>query len=224
MMKALLTLAIVCGGMVYGTNSTLAQTQEMAPITASSLGVEEENQLGSRDRGIDRHRERRFGSDARLYTGVQRTSIYAGISPSTRTQTSNFVLISARPADFVSNVKDEPGNATYGHPYVKKEDADKNYLVMYTAEWCIWCQGMYPIIKQLRKDGYIVYVVDADKHPEAAREHQVESLPTFIVMNQGKEASRIKGACLKLKLKRRLKTRKDQEVQPKPETPIPQLY
>lgn len=224
MMKALLTLAIVCGGMFHGTNSTLAQTQEMAPVTASRTGVEEEDRLGSEDRGTDRYRKRRLGSDARLYTGVQRTSIYAGISPSTTSAQTKAVLITARPISFVSQNDTEPGDDTYGHPYVKKADAQKNYLVMYTAEWCGFCQKMYPIIDQLRKVGYIVYVVDADKHPEAVKKHRVKNLPTFIVMNQGKEASRIVGLCLKLKLKRQLKTRKDQEVQPKPEIPTPQLY
>jgi thioredoxin 1 len=226
MMKALLTLVIACGGLIHAMVPSLAQAQTVAQIAFSSDRVEDENQLDRRSRGVDRDRERRARSYAGLTAG-QRTGSYALLSPATQTKTPDAVLITARPVNFVLKDDTEPGDDTYGHPYVKKEDAYKNYLVMYTAEWCIFCHRMYPIIKLLRKEGYIVYVVDADKHPEAAKQHGVENLPTFIIMNKGQEASRIVGACLKGRLKRRLKTREEQEKEtpkPQPETKIPKLY
>lgn len=200
---------------------SLAQAQTVAQVALSGDRAEDENQLGTGDRGTDGDSQRCRRSYAGLTNG-QRTSIYSILTPSTQTKAPDAVLISAKPSDFVQRDNTEPGDDKYGHPYVKEEDAKKNYLVMYTAEWCGWCQRMYPVIKKLRAEGYIVYVVDADKHPEAVKKHGVESLPTFIVMNQGKEASRIVGMCLKGKLKRRLKTREEQEkesVEPEPETP-----
>jgi len=223
MTKALLTLVIVCGGLTHAMVPSLAQAQTMAQIAFSGDRTQEEDRLDRGSERVDGDRQRRARSYARLSTG-QRTGIYALLSPTTRTETPEAILISDRPKDFVGTSEVEPGDDKYGHPYVKEEDAQKNYMVMYTAEWCIWCQRMYPVIKTLREEGYIVYVVDADKHPEAVERHKVESLPTFIFMNKGKEASRIEGACLKGKIKRRLKTRKEQEKEPKPELSTPRLY
>lgn len=224
MMKPLLTLVIAFGGVFHAMVPTLAQTQTMAQIAVSGDRTQEEDRLDRRDRGDNGHRERCFGPDARLYPG-ERSGTYAALSPSTQIREPEAVLVSARPASFTATNEAEPGDDKYGHPYVKEEDAKRNYLVMYTAEWCRFCHRMYPVIKSLRKEGYIVYVVDADKHPEAVKRHKVESLPTFIVMNQGKEASRIVGLCLKGKLKRRLKTREDQEKEPpEPESTAPSLY
>lgn len=201
----------------------LAPAQEVVSITLSRDGEESKDQLDQGSRGNYRHRERRFGSDARLYTNVKRSSPYAAITPSTRIEAPEAVLISAKPASFVSS-NAEPGDDKYGHPFVLKEDANKNYLAVYSAKWCTPCRLMYPVLNQLREEGYIVYYIDADTHPEAVKKHQIKSLPTFIIMNKGQEASRIVGVCLKAKLKRRLKTREEQESQPTPKTKAPQLY
>jgi thioredoxin 1 len=224
MTKALLTLVIALGGSIHAMVPNLAQAQTMAQIASSSGGAQEEDRLDRGSERVDGDRQRRTRSYAGFYAS-QRTGTYAALSPSTRTKAPDAVLISEKPADFVGTSEVEPGDDKFGHPYVKEEDAKRNYLVMYTAEWCIWCKRMYPVIKLLREEGYIVYVVDADKHPEAVKRHKVESLPTFIIMNQGQEASRIVGACLKGKLKKRLKTRKEQENEsPKPAPKAPKLY
>lgn len=75
----------------------------------------------------------------------------------------------------------------------KNGDCKKNYVVFLSAEWCRPCQRMYPRITELREAGYIVYVFDVDKFPKASEKFAVKSLPTTVVMDQGKETHRFVG-------------------------------
>jgi thioredoxin 1 len=99
-----------------------------------------------------------------------------------------------------------------------KGDCKKNYLLLFTADWCLPCKRLYPTIEKLRKDGYIVYVLDADKYVEAKEEFEVKSLPTLVVMNDGKEVKRFVGVTGGDTLRENLKTRVEQDAD-KPDTP-----
>lgn len=65
------------------------------------------------------------------------------------------------------------------------------------ADWCGPCHIMEPIIKELEKemgDKVKFEKVDVDAESEKAQEYEVLSIPTFVIIKNGKEVDRIVGA------------------------------
>jgi len=65
------------------------------------------------------------------------------------------------------------------------------------ADWCGPCHIMEPIIKDLEKElgnGVKFEKVDVDAESEKAQEFEVLSIPTFVIIKDGKEVDRIVGA------------------------------
>lgn len=100
----------------------------------------------------------------------------------------------------------------------KQESCSKNYAVLFTARWCAACRIMYPMVTQLRNEGYIVYVLDVDDYPEAARLANAHSLPTTVIFDKGAEIQRHIGVTRLEVLKENLKTKDEQNT---PEPPAP---
>ncbi len=77
-------------------------------------------------------------------------------------------------------------------------------LVDYFATWCGPCHAMHPIIEDVEKE-YSTRIkfskVDVDQHQDKAAQFGVMSIPTFIVMKDGKEVDRKVGAMTKDKFK-----------------------
>ncbi len=69
-----------------------------------------------------------------------------------------------------------------------------NYVAMFSATWCKPCRAMYPILKELRKEGYIVYIYTLDtddfKDLNLDSKFQISAYPTFVVFDKGKETAR----------------------------------
>lgn len=71
-------------------------------------------------------------------------------------------------------------------------------VMMFTAEWCYVCkQGLRDFRPWLEKSGWSfgdatahVELVDADKRPDLVRQYRVTSLPTFVLVENGKEVRR----------------------------------
>jgi thioredoxin 1 len=84
---------------------------------------------------------------------------------------------------------------------------------MFTATWCGPCKQMKPRLKELEGAGYIVYFVDVDDSKEAAKDFNVSSMPTTVVMENGKELDRFIGIVSKDRITRIAKTR-DQQSDP----------
>jgi thioredoxin 1 len=67
----------------------------------------------------------------------------------------------------------------------------KDYLIYFTATWCGPCQGYKPTVQKIRKDGLIkVHEVDIDNNPSSASQWGVTSVPTTIIVKNGKVVAR----------------------------------
>jgi len=69
-------------------------------------------------------------------------------------------------------------------------------LVDFTAEWCGPCKMMKPELEELHKRMAAklrIIKVDIDKSPEAANAFMVQSVPTLILFQQGKQLWRQSG-------------------------------
>lgn len=68
-----------------------------------------------------------------------------------------------------------------------------NVLLDFTASWCGPCQEMSPLVSKLERMGYPIRRVDVDREPELTRRFNVESMPTFLLVVNGRELTRITG-------------------------------
>ena len=69
-------------------------------------------------------------------------------------------------------------------------------LIEFYASWCPHCQRMMPImenVKELVGSSVQIFQYDIDKYPEAAQEAGVDSIPTFIIYDNGNEKWRYTG-------------------------------
>lgn len=70
-------------------------------------------------------------------------------------------------------------------------------LLDFYADWCGPCQVMKPIFKEIEKDyeGKVVFKqIDVETDNTAPGQYGVMSIPTFIIVKDGKEVSRKIGA------------------------------
>jgi len=68
------------------------------------------------------------------------------------------------------------------------------------AEWCGPCKFMNPIIEELEKElkGKVEFEkINVDENQQKASQYQVMSIPTYIIVKDGKEQDRIIGATQK---------------------------
>lgn len=68
-------------------------------------------------------------------------------------------------------------------------------LLHFTADWCVPCQRMKPIIDMFLEDSpNLKYTkIDIEEDFETAKLHQVMSIPTFITMKDGQVLNRHTG-------------------------------
>lgn len=70
-------------------------------------------------------------------------------------------------------------------------------LVDFWAEWCMPCKNLMPHIQQLakdKKDEIKVCKFDIDEGSEISSKHGIQSIPTLIIFQDGKEIARKIGA------------------------------
>ncbi|MFN2437222.1 MAG: thioredoxin [Desulfotignum sp.] len=73
---------------------------------------------------------------------------------------------------------------------------DQIALVDFSATWCGPCRQMAPVIEDLAKkyQGRVTMVeIDINSRPDVATHYMVQSIPTFILFDQGKEIKRFVG-------------------------------
>lgn len=72
--------------------------------------------------------------------------------------------------------------------------AAQTLLLDFSIPGCAPCRAMRPMVAELARAGYAVREIDATREPELARQFQVDQFPTFIVLVDGREMSRLSGA------------------------------
>jgi len=70
-----------------------------------------------------------------------------------------------------------------------------SHVLYFTAEWCNPCQRTRPIAEELKKDGVIDFIfVDADTEIELLEKFGIRSVPTYVLLEDGREVKRMSGA------------------------------
>lgn len=73
-------------------------------------------------------------------------------------------------------------------------------LLDFHADWCGPCKIMEPILKELDEElkGKVTFgEIDVDQNSNTANQFGVMSIPTFVVLKDGKEVDRMLGAMSK---------------------------
>ena len=75
-------------------------------------------------------------------------------------------------------------------------ESDKTVLLDFWASWCGPCRMIAPVLEEVAQEREDVKVckVDVDKEPELAQQFQIMSIPTLIVMEQGRIVNKALGA------------------------------
>lgn len=77
---------------------------------------------------------------------------------------------------------------------------ERSYRILFfSAKWCVPCQAIKQRFDWMRGGGWKigedhfnhVQVIDSDKHPELISKYKISSLPTAVLINDGKEISRV---------------------------------
>ena len=74
--------------------------------------------------------------------------------------------------------------------------SEKPVLLDFYADWCGPCRMVSPIVEQIAQENpqYLIGKINVDKEPELARKFNVLSIPTLVVLKDGKIISQSAGA------------------------------
>lgn len=72
------------------------------------------------------------------------------------------------------------------------QDTKQPILVVFTADWCKFCNVMKKDIDHNIKDfdNYIICYVDTEKRPDLTKEYQVKTIPDYFILNNNIETKR----------------------------------
>ena len=75
-------------------------------------------------------------------------------------------------------------------------DSDKPVLLDFWASWCAPCRMVIPIIEEIASEREDIKVgkINVDEQPELANKFGIMSIPTLVVMKNGKIVQRVSGA------------------------------
>lgn len=74
--------------------------------------------------------------------------------------------------------------------------SDKPVLLDFYADWRGPCRMVAPVVEQIAEENpqYLIGKINVDKEPELARKFNVLSIPTLVVLKDGKIISQSAGA------------------------------
>lgn len=70
---------------------------------------------------------------------------------------------------------------------------DDNILLDFSAKWCGPCQKMSPIVSELERQGLPIRKVDVDVEKALASRFNVQGIPCFVLVSNGREIDRVTG-------------------------------
>ncbi|XP_010552494.1 PREDICTED: thioredoxin H5-like [Tarenaya hassleriana] len=75
-------------------------------------------------------------------------------------------------------------------------ESKKLVVIDFTASWCPPCRFIAPVFVELAKRflNVVFFKIDVDELQDVAKEFQVEAMPTFVYLKEGKEVERVVGA------------------------------
>ena len=76
------------------------------------------------------------------------------------------------------------------------KSSEKKVLLDFYAEWCGPCRMVSPIVDEIAEENpqYLVGKINVDEEPELAQAFGVATIPTLVVMNDGKIVNQSSGA------------------------------
>ena len=76
------------------------------------------------------------------------------------------------------------------------QNSDKTVLLDFYADWCGPCRMVSPLVDEIAAENpqYLVGKINVDSEPELAQAFGVLSIPTLVVMRNGRVANRTVGA------------------------------
>ncbi|MCQ2384431.1 MAG: thioredoxin [Paludibacteraceae bacterium] len=69
-------------------------------------------------------------------------------------------------------------------------------VVDFFATWCGPCRSMAPVVEQLSEangEKVTFFKCDVDANPELSRAYGIQSIPTLVFLNEGREVERMVG-------------------------------
>ena len=75
-------------------------------------------------------------------------------------------------------------------------DSEKTVLLDFWAPWCAPCRMVVPVIEEIAGERPDIKVgkINVDEQPELASEFSIMSIPTLVVMKNGKIVQQVSGA------------------------------
>ena len=80
-----------------------------------------------------------------------------------------------------------------GKEAIKEKPVLQKKLIIFSADWCKYCQYLKKDLSSFDLSEYEVEIVDVDKKNELSKKYKIQSLPTSIILYNDVEKSRMKG-------------------------------